>query len=132
MEAFDAALARDDRLERAWDGKAAAHLGRREDEAAAEAALRAVAVRADHAAAHYHLGVALMRLGGGGDAAVALRRAADLQPDLLAAHRRLVELYEGPLLDPAAAREQRLRAVGIALRRRGERERGAIGQQSAG
>ena len=129
MEAFDEALARDDRLERAWDGKAAAHLGRREDEPAAEAALRAVAVRADHAAGHFHLGVALMRLGRAADAAVALRRATDLQPDLLAAHRRLAELYEGPLGDPAAARECRLRATGIALRRRGERDRGAIERQ---
>jgi tetratricopeptide (TPR) repeat protein len=117
--AFGDALARDDRSERAWDGRAAALLGLRgHDEEAAAAALRAVGQRADHAPAHYHLGVALARLGRCAAAATALTRATDLRPELLPAHRRLAELFEGPLNDPAAARERRLLIARLSTRQR--------------
>jgi Flp pilus assembly protein TadD len=102
----------------AWHGLATAELGLGKFEPAADHARRAVALRPNYPEAHYHLGVALARLGRVTDAAAALRQSIAQRPDLLAAYARLVELYDGPLPDPAAAREYKRRADEIILRRR--------------
>jgi Flp pilus assembly protein TadD len=116
--AFGKALELDGDNDRAWHGLAAAALGRGQFERAAELALRAVGLRGSYAEAHYHLGVALSRLGRPEDAAVAFRRSVALQPNLLAAYRRLLDLYDGPLADAKQAREVRLLAEQVMLRRR--------------
>jgi Flp pilus assembly protein TadD len=102
----------------AWHGLATAGLGLGKFEAAVEHARRAIVLRPNYPEAHYHLGVALMRLGRATDADAALRQSIALRPDLLAAYARLVELYDGPLSDSAAAREYKRRADEIILRRR--------------
>ena len=83
---------------------------------------------------HYHLGVALSRLGRPRDAEAALRRCLSLRPNLLAAYGRLIELYEadGPLADSARVRQLRQQANEIILQRRLRRrlEKPAPPQQS--
>jgi Flp pilus assembly protein TadD len=116
--AFHRALELDGDNDRAWHGLASSALGRGQFERSAELALRAVGLRGDYAEAHYHLGVALARLGRPEEAAVALRRSVALQPNLLAAYRRLLDLYDGPLADAKQAREVRLLAEQVMLRRR--------------
>ena len=130
--AFEKALHRDGDSETGWHGLASAALGQGRFEVAAEHALRAVGLRADYAEAHYHLGVALARLGRHREAAVALARCVALQPSLIAAYRRLVELYVGPLDDAKLAREYRRRAEEVMLRRRmGRRPGGRVPGASA-
>jgi predicted AlkP superfamily phosphohydrolase/phosphomutase/tetratricopeptide (TPR) repeat protein len=118
--AFDEAIRHDADDESAWHGLACAALGRGANEQAAEHALRAVGLRSDYAEAHYHLGVALSRLGRPRDAAGALRRCLSLRPGLLAAYGRLIELYDsdGPLADASRAGELRRRANDLILQRR--------------
>jgi tetratricopeptide (TPR) repeat protein len=117
-KAFDNALSLDPDNESAWEGKAQSALGRHDYEAAAEHALQAVSLRTDYAEAHYHLGVALSRLNRPKNAETAFKRALSLRPNLLAAVGRLIELYEGPLLDPTQARRHRSLAQQIILHRR--------------
>jgi superkiller protein 3 len=124
--AFEKAAALDADNESAWHGLAVAALAGCDDEAAAEHALRAVGLRPDYALAHYHLGVALSRMGRPRDAEAALGRALALQPNLLAACARLAELYEGPLDDPTRARAVRKQAQEIILRRRMGRRAKAV------
>jgi tetratricopeptide (TPR) repeat protein len=121
--AFEKAVAIDPDTESAWHGLAVAALARCDYEGAAELALRAVGLKADYAEAHYHLGVALSRLGRPRDAAIAFGRALALRPNLLGACHRLIELYEGPLADPARARAVRTQSQQIILRRRMSRGR---------
>jgi predicted AlkP superfamily phosphohydrolase/phosphomutase/tetratricopeptide (TPR) repeat protein len=116
--AFRKAIDADVDDEQAWHGLAAAALGRGDFEAAAEHALRAVGLRGDLPLAHYHLGVALSQLGRPRDAVAAFDRAIQIQPTLVAAYGRLVELFEGPLYDPGRARHYRRRAEEIMLQRR--------------
>jgi predicted AlkP superfamily phosphohydrolase/phosphomutase/tetratricopeptide (TPR) repeat protein len=123
--AFEKALRLDGDNAGAWHGLATAALGRRDFAAAAECALRAIGLRSEYAEAHYHLGVALSRLGRPHDAAVALRRALSIQPSLLAAHARLIELFKGPLSDPVRARQHRRDAEQVMLRRRLARRQSA-------
>jgi superkiller protein 3 len=118
QRAFSRATELDADSETAWHGLAVAALGQGQFERAAEHALRAVGLRADYAEAHYHLGVALSGLQRFADADVALRRALAIQPTLVAAYRRLIELYQGPLTDPRQARELRRQADELLLRRR--------------
>jgi predicted AlkP superfamily phosphohydrolase/phosphomutase/tetratricopeptide (TPR) repeat protein len=118
QDAFEKALRADEDNEAAWHGLAVAALARCDYEAAASHALRAVGLRTDYAEAHYHLGVALSRLGRPADAESALKRSLTLQPNLLAACARLIELYENALNDPARVRETRKQAEEIMLRRR--------------
>jgi tetratricopeptide (TPR) repeat protein len=115
---FEKALRLDPDNESAWHGVAQAALGRGDFEAAAEHALRAAGLRSDYPEAHYHLGVALSRLGRPGEAEAALRRCLAIQPHLVAAYGRLIELYEGPLLDEAKARRCRQQAHEVMFRRR--------------
>lgn len=129
--AFNRALQHDGDSERAWHGLAIAALGQGHFDSAAEHALHAVALRGDYAEAHYHLGVALSRLARPHDAAVALQRCLAIQPGLLAAYRRLVELYEGPLDDAKSAREFRRRSEEVMLRRRLSRREASTRAASA-
>ena len=69
----------------------------------------------DDARPHYHLGVALAHLGQPAEAAAALESAVALDPNWLAPHRRLAELFEGALLDPRRARQHRARMEEILL-----------------
>ena len=123
--AFRRALQLNSDDDAAWHGLATAALGRGEFEAAAEHALHAIALRGDVPQSHYHLGVALARLGRPGDAVAAFGRALKIEPALVAAYGRLVELYEGVLAEPARARECRRRAEDVMLRRRLRRREGA-------
>jgi Flp pilus assembly protein TadD len=116
--AFEKALKLDGDSESAWHGLAQAALGRGEYEAAAEHALRAVSLRSDYAEAHYHLGVALSRLGMPRDAEAALRRCLAVQPNIVAAYGRLIELYEGPLLNEGEARRCHRQAQEVMFQRR--------------
>ena len=116
--AFSTAARRDAGNAAAWHGLATAALALDRNEQAAEHALRAVGLRGDYPEAHYHLGVALARLGRPTDSAAALRRALALRPAMLAAMARLVELYEGPLAETARARQLRRDAQEVMLRRR--------------
>ena len=117
-QAFATALQLDEDNEAAWEGLASAALGQGDDAQAAEHALHAVALRSDYPEAHYRLGVALARLGRATEAAEALRRCLAIQPNLLAAYGRLIDLYEGPLLDEGHARRYRRQAQEIILQRR--------------
>lgn len=118
--AFAAALRLDADDESAWHGQACVALGRGENEHAAEHVLRAVGLRGDYAEAHYHLGVALSRLGRPQNAESAFRRCLSLRPGLLVAYGRLLDLYEegGPLADVHQARLCRQRANDILISRR--------------
>src|SRR6185436_5858625 len=78
----------------AHDGLALILIAQDRDEEAAEHALTAVGLRHDFPRAHYHLGVALARLGRAGPAAVALERALALQPGSVAVHRWLALVRE--------------------------------------
>jgi tetratricopeptide (TPR) repeat protein len=116
------ALLLDDENADAFDAMACASLGRGEFEQAAEHALRAVALRPDFAEAHYHLGLALSQLNRPEAAAAAYQRALSIRPHLLAAYGRLIDLYEGPLLDQRRAGEARRRANELILQRRMHRK----------
>jgi predicted AlkP superfamily phosphohydrolase/phosphomutase/tetratricopeptide (TPR) repeat protein len=133
--AFETAAARDPDSPFPHDGLACAALGADEFEQAAGHALRAVRLRADYAEAHYHLGIALSHSARPREAEAALLRSVSLRPNLLAAYRRLIELYEGPLLDEGKARRSRQRADELMLqaraRRRGTPSRGASEPASA-
>jgi len=118
QRAFETALQLDGDSETAWDGLASAQLGRGDAARAAEHALHAVGLRSDYPEGHYHLGVALAQLGRAQEAAEALRRCLSIQPHMLAAYGRLIDLYEGPLLDHAAARRCRQQTQQIMLERR--------------
>ena len=124
-QAFSTAAGRDAGNAAAWHGLATAALALGRNEQAAEHALHAVGLRGDYPEAHYHLGVALARLGRPNEAAAALGRALALRPGMLAATARLVELCEGPLADPARARQLRRDAQEVMLRRRLARRRPA-------
>ncbi|MEO6435105.1 MAG: tetratricopeptide repeat protein, partial [Tepidisphaeraceae bacterium] len=116
--AFRRALQLDTDSEAACHGLATVALARERNEEAAELALRAVGLRPEYPEAHYHLGIALMSLGRHDEAAVALKRSLALRPGVLAAYRRLAELYDGPLHDPSAAQSWRRDAQAIILQRR--------------
>jgi tetratricopeptide (TPR) repeat protein len=120
--AFARALEINSDNEDAFDGMACAALGRGNLELAAEHSLRAVALRNNFAEAHYHLGVALSRLNRPQAAGVAFEKALSIRPNLLAAYGRLIDLFEGPLLDERRAREFRRRADEVMLQRRMRRQ----------
>jgi tetratricopeptide (TPR) repeat protein len=130
--AFEKALRLDGDGEAAWLGLAQAALGRGDFERAAEHALRAVSLRSDYAEAHYHLGVALSRLGMPREAEAALRRCLAVQPNHVAAYGRLIELYEGPLLDDGLARRCRREAEEVMFQRRLRRRAQGAAQAGPG
>ena len=102
-----------------------AHLGlcrsyllRRENQRAAEAALRSIGLLYQHPMAHYRLAVALHRMGRILPAVEALQVAISLNPNFPEAHQRLVALYRNRLGDPDKAAEHRKLAAEMRLARR--------------
>jgi predicted AlkP superfamily phosphohydrolase/phosphomutase/tetratricopeptide (TPR) repeat protein len=86
-------------------GLAVAFLNQRRNEEAAEHCLRAIALAHRMPLAHYHLGLALTRLGQDERAILALETCLRIKPGLLNAHRLLALLYNER--DPAKAAAHR-------------------------
>ena len=130
-EAFGRVVGADDRNEFGWAGLAQAQLGLGEVELAAESAMKAVGIKSNLAEAHYHLGIAMRRLGHADRAAVALSRCIAVAPGFLPAYRRLAEVYGGALGDVGKAGEITRRANHLMLveraRRREVGDRGGVG-----
>ncbi len=84
-------------------------LARRRFQEAAEEALAAVGLLYFNPQGHFVLGTALQRLGRTAEAVDALRVAVSQNPNFIAAHRRLAQIYERQLGDETkAAEHQRL------------------------
>lgn len=86
--------------------EAIVRLERREDQAAAESALRATGLRFHWPEAHAVLGVALARLGHASEAVVALERSISQRHTVLA-HRTLATVLEHAGWDPEVVRRHR-------------------------
>jgi Flp pilus assembly protein TadD len=93
--------------------QAMVRLERREDQAAAEWALRATGLRYHWPEAHAVLGVALARLGHVSEAVVALERSLAQRPTVLA-HRALATILEQVAWDPELVRRHRDAAEALA------------------
>jgi tetratricopeptide (TPR) repeat protein len=118
-QAFRKALEIDGDSEQAHHGLAMAMLGQERWEEAAEHALRAVGLLHFFPLAHYHLGVALVRLGWYDRAVQAFEVAVSMHPGMLNAHRYLASIHR-KLGDRARAQCHRRAAELIqAHRRRG-------------
>ena len=85
-------------------------LARRRFLEAAEEALTAVGLLYFNPPGHFLLGTALQHLGRTAEAVEALRVAVSQNPNFVAAHRRLAQIYERQLGDAAKAAEHRLLA----------------------
>jgi tetratricopeptide (TPR) repeat protein len=88
-------------------GLARVRLRQRRNEEAAEEALLAVGLQHFLPMGHFHLGVALARLGHPHRAALAFETALTMLPGLIAAHRWLAAVYSQPGGDFAKAAEHR-------------------------
>jgi predicted AlkP superfamily phosphohydrolase/phosphomutase/tetratricopeptide (TPR) repeat protein len=107
--AFRRALEIDGDSAEAHHGLARVHLWRRRNEAAAEEALIAVGLQHFLPWGHFHLGVALARLGHPYRATLAFETSLTMAPGLVPAHRWLAALYGRPGGDlPRAAQHRRL------------------------
>ena len=104
---FRTALDLDPAHARAYAGLARSLLPRRQNAAAAEAALNAVAFDYDNPHAHYLLGVALHRMGQVPRAVEALRVCLAQNPANVLAHRRLAHIYEKRVGNMAEAARHR-------------------------
>lgn len=93
MRAFGKALELDPDDAVAHHGVAVVHLAQGRNAEAMEAGLTAVGLRHHAPQAHFHLGVALARLGQGEAARTAFETALEQSPRLTAAHRWLARLY---------------------------------------
>ena len=89
---------------RAWHGLAKVHLAKNEPGDAMDAALAALQRLYFYPEAHYHLGVAMLRLGWAERAAEAFRVAVQQRPRFKPAHKMLAYVYSEYLEEPAAAR----------------------------
>ncbi|MBQ89789.1 MAG: hypothetical protein CL433_13275 [Acidimicrobiaceae bacterium] len=103
--AFRAVLAVDPESAPAHRGLSLAHLRRGNPEAAAAAALDALALQYHYPAAHFHLGEALIALGEYERAAQALEVALTQNPGIRRAHMLLADLYRLHLDDVPRATE---------------------------
>lgn len=103
--AFNRELKIDDDNPGSHHGLAVALLNQRRNEEAAEHCLRAIALAHHMPLAHYHLGLALTRLGQDERAILALETSLMIKPGLLNAHRLLALLYNER--DPAKASAHR-------------------------
>lgn len=92
--AYEKGLVLDDEYPQLHNGLAKILLHQREYERAAEHALRAVGLLFFFPEAHFHLGVALEKIGQPAEAIQALRTAVRLEPALSEAHWYLAELFE--------------------------------------
>ncbi len=88
-------------------GLAVVRLRQRRNEEAAEQALLAVGLQHYLPLGHYHLGVALARLGHRGRAILAFETTVSMMPGLIAAHRWLATLFMQPGGDPEKAARHR-------------------------
>lgn len=91
--AFEKALSIDGDSPGAHLGRTIVRLHQRRNEEAAQDALTAVGLQHFFPQGHYHLGVALARLGHFERAALAFETALSMQPGLLNAHRWLAGIY---------------------------------------
>lgn len=105
-EAYFQALEVDPDSAEAYHGLARVYLRSDQPLDAAEAAAASLGLRFHNPSAHYHLGVARLRLGAFAEAEIALRNAIAQAPGLRMAHERLVELYRHHLDQPLKAAEQ--------------------------
>ena len=110
-------------------------LARRRFQEAAEEALAAVGLLYFNPQGHFVLGTALQRLGRTAEAVEALRVAVSQNPNFIAAHRRLAQIYERQLGDETKAAEHRMLAwqAGRRLKafQEGKKDAGAVGQRAA-
>jgi tetratricopeptide (TPR) repeat protein len=113
---YGRALAADSRNAAALAGRAACCLRRDELESSVDWALQALDEDMRQPAAHYRLGLALMRMDRFTEAAAALEMAAQLIPQLAGPHRWLAAIYEGT--DGVRAAEHRRLGREIINRRR--------------
>ena len=89
---------------RAWHALAKIHLAKGEPQDAVDAALSAVQRLYHYPEAHYHLGVAMLKLGWAERAAEALTVAVTQRPSFAQAHKELARIYTRYLPDRARAR----------------------------
>ncbi len=121
--AFAQALQIDSDNASAEDGLAVVALRQRRDSDAVAHALRSVGLKYYRGSAHFHLGVALVRLGRYERAAQAFRACLSIQPGVIAAHRWLAAIYRiggAGLTNGARAAEHQLWAEQLRARRRQE------------
>jgi tetratricopeptide (TPR) repeat protein len=118
-QAFRQALEIDGDSEQAHHGLAVAMIGQQRWEEAAEHALRAVGLLHFFPLAHYHLGVALVRLGWYDRAVQAFEVALAMHPAMLNAHRYLASIHR-QLGDRERALRHRRAAEALIARRRGQ------------
>ncbi|HUF61509.1 MAG TPA: alkaline phosphatase family protein [Verrucomicrobiales bacterium] len=90
-------------------GLAQCYLRRERFRKAADAAINATTLLYFQPQTHYHLGMALQRLGRWENAVQAFKVAVSQSPALPDAHRRLARIYAGPLNQPEKAGEHRER-----------------------
>jgi tetratricopeptide (TPR) repeat protein len=105
--AFSGALLMDVDNPRALHGLAVAHIGLRDYRAAVEYALATVARVYHFPEAHFHLGVAMTRLGWADRAEQAFLVALRQRPSLAPAHKWLARIYRDYLRNPTRARHHR-------------------------
>ncbi len=115
--AFGKALQLDRDSAVAHHGMAVVHLAEDNPQAATEAALTSTGLKHHSPQAHYHLGIALTRLGNAGDAVVAFDNCVRQDPDNQSAHQWLAELYDQALADPVRARHHRQLAAQLQARK---------------
>jgi predicted AlkP superfamily phosphohydrolase/phosphomutase/tetratricopeptide (TPR) repeat protein len=116
--AFERALEIDGESPQAFHGLAVVALRRRENERAADYALRAVGLQHFLPVGHYHLGVALVKLGDYERAILAFETAVSMTPGLLNAHRYLVALHTRTGGDPGKSVYHRRMVEQLSLQRR--------------
>jgi predicted AlkP superfamily phosphohydrolase/phosphomutase/tetratricopeptide (TPR) repeat protein len=114
--AFSRALDIDGDSPEAHVGLAVVRLRQRRNEEAAEQALLAVGLQHYLPLGHYHLGVALARLGHRGRAVLAFETTVSMMPGLIAAHRWLATLFLQPGGDPE--KSARHRSIYLQMMRR--------------
>ncbi|MAQ94836.1 MAG: hypothetical protein CMM84_15070 [Rhodothermaceae bacterium] len=103
-EAYEAVLALDPDNARAYNGRAVVAIQRKDYAAAHDAALAAVARLYHFPLAHFHLGVALLRLGWADRAEDAFEVCLRQQPGFALAHRWLARIYKDYLRQPHDAK----------------------------
>ena len=104
QDAFEAVLALDPDNARAWHGVAQAAIGQKLYQRAADAAMEAVGRLFYFPDAHFHLGVAMLRLGWAERAEQAFRVAIQQRPKHRLSHRWLARTYADYLQRPDDAR----------------------------
>lgn len=102
---FRAVVALEPDHARAWHGLAKVHLAKGEPLDAVDAVLAALQRVYHYPLAHYHLGLAYLRLGWAERAAQAFLMAVDQNPALAKAHKALAKVYTAYLPDPDRAQQ---------------------------